>query len=103
MNSNQQSANPWANFQLQQAFPVGNAKFTSGDVPSTGGGQQAQKQQTECACSNPFGGLCLECSCGHCTVFVPQGVNMFTDDDGGFDDLDWGRKKKQPQKPQKTL
>ena len=27
---------------------------------------------------------------------------MFTKDDGGFDDLDAGKKKKQPQKPQKT-
>ena len=32
-------------------------------------------------------------------AFVPI---MFTDDDGGFDDLDAGKKKKQPQKPQKT-
>jgi hypothetical protein len=103
MYSNQQSANPWGNAQLQQAFPVGNANFTSGDFPSLGGGQQAQKQQTECACSNPFGGLCLKCSCGPTTVFVPQGVNMFTDDDDGFVDLDAGKKKKQPQKPQKTL
>ena len=98
--NNQQSANPWGNAQQQQAFPVGNANFTSGDFPSLGGGQQAQQQQNAPANDNPFGDIQMSASS---TVFVPQGVNMFTDDDGGFDDLDAGKKKKQPQKPQKTL
>lgn len=96
MSNNQQQNNQWG-AQQQQAFPIGNANFTSGDFPTLGG-QPAQQQQTA-PVDNPFAAMAGGEFKPTSAAFVPQGVIAMTDDDypDALDALEGKKKNKQPQ------